>query len=446
MGAFYYLLRGGFNDGMILSLVLFLAAWSWLLWRRAGGFVLWLALMLAQGVTVFFSARSSRAALILTAASVLIPPTLVYVVGRRLRWPRRLVFAVFFVSLCANLWLYARSSDFLYLQPSPAAWGVDTKVQPPLWPQSRGVDPPEWYTAPYDGIMSYPEFVQRQAYIFSPATKTRELAAVRPAFKEMSRRYFSLIRANLPGTILNDFFILEKHREIIENTAARAPGRAFGEEEDFSTALKSPRLGAMLMPRRTFTLIHSNMPAPILRKLFAAGAPLFQFKRGVIDVPDAQLSTFFRKLDAKDAASVADCYAVLGDPPTGAWSRWSVPTSQAAARARTCRPARFTYATIGGINDFDVDYSASEEGVLFWSDGYDSRWKAFVDGRPAPIARAGMAFKALIIPGGQHRLHFSYDPVDFKFGLASYYGALAACLILAMGSYWVERRGRKRLA
>ena len=51
--ASYYLLRGEYTDSRVLLLVVLLAAGSWLLWRLSDGFVVWLALMLAQARTVF---------------------------------------------------------------------------------------------------------------------------------------------------------------------------------------------------------------------------------------------------------------------------------------------------------------------------------------------------------------------------------------------------------
>lgn len=54
-------------------------------------------------------------------------------------------------------------------------------------------------------------------------------------------------------------------------------------------------------------------------------------------------------------------------------------------------------------------------------------WRVEVDGKPADIALAEEAFRAVAVPAGQHRVEFRYDPASFRVGL---FVSLLACALL----------------
>jgi hypothetical protein len=54
--------------------------------------------------------------------------------------------------------------------------------------------------------------------------------------------------------------------------------------------------------------------------------------------------------------------------------------------------------------------TASGPGYLFLSDTWYPGWRAEVDGQPVPVLRANIAFRAVPVTGGDHRVVFRYDP------------------------------------
>ncbi|HEY0440857.1 MAG TPA: hypothetical protein VGD36_12340 [Xanthobacteraceae bacterium] len=58
----------------------------------------------------------------------------------------------------------------------------------------------------------------------------------------------------------------------------------------------------------------------------------------------------------------------------------------------------------------EVDVEASANGFLLLNDAWHPWWRAEVDGRPAPLLKANVLFRAVAIPAGRHRVHFRFAP------------------------------------
>ena len=67
------------------------------------------------------------------------------------------------------------------------------------------------------------------------------------------------------------------------------------------------------------------------------------------------------------------------------------------------------------------------DGILYWADGYDKDWRAYINGKEVPVYRANINFKAVSLPKGANNINFIYEPFLFKLGLFVFYGALIVC-------------------
>jgi hypothetical protein len=102
--------------------------------------------------------------------------------------------------------------------------------------------------------------------------------------------------------------------------------------------------------------------------------------------------------------------------------------------AGTCRVVRF------GTSSVAIEVTASSDAFAILVDAYMPSWTASVDGVPAAVHRANLAFRAVAVPAGRHEVVFRYRPRAVGFGLlASTAGAL-----LAVGALALERRFRAR--
>jgi len=71
---------------------------------------------------------------------------------------------------------------------------------------------------------------------------------------------------------------------------------------------------------------------------------------------------------------------------------------------------RFNWAVFGIKNNPGYN-------LLFHSDSYDNGWNGYVDNKMVNIFRAQLAFKAVVVPPGDHIVWFEYRPYSFVLGL-----------------------------
>ena len=76
------------------------------------------------------------------------------------------------------------------------------------------------------------------------------------------------------------------------------------------------------------------------------------------------------------------------------------------ANLRSYTPHKITFET-----------KSNNEKLLFLSDTYDEGWEGRIDGHYARIYRANQAFRAILVPKGEHTVEFIYSPKSFNLGL-----------------------------
>jgi hypothetical protein len=58
----------------------------------------------------------------------------------------------------------------------------------------------------------------------------------------------------------------------------------------------------------------------------------------------------------------------------------------------------------------DIDVTAAENGFVVLNDIWHPWWRATVDGRPVPIFKANVLFRAVEVEKGRHRVRFTFEP------------------------------------
>jgi hypothetical protein len=117
-------------------------------------------------------------------------------------------------------------------------------------------------------------------------------------------------------------------------------------------------------------------------------------------------------------------------------------TTRATPATRDNGPGMITLISrrLGGEWIFDADMQ--RDGYVVISDCSWKGWRAFLDGRHIPLARANAAFLGVFVPAGKHRVRLVYRPSSFVHGRAITFATLAAIVIFAI----LARYRRTRIA
>ena len=76
------------------------------------------------------------------------------------------------------------------------------------------------------------------------------------------------------------------------------------------------------------------------------------------------------------------------------------------------------------------------------SDVFYPGWTATIDAQPAPVYPANFAFRAVLMPPGEHRVTLTFEPVTWRVGVAI--SALTLIGLIGFGAIaWRWRRGRR---
>lgn len=116
----------------------------------------------------------------------------------------------------------------------------------------------------------------------------------------------------------------------------------------------------------------------------------------------------------------------------------NVELNDSTASAGVARVMSVTSASI------TVEVNAEAEGVLVVSEAYYPGWKASVDGQSAEVFPAYHAFRAVLVPEGEHVVVFTYEPLSFRLGLWVSIITLASSAGVALYYVLPRRRGRRR--
>ena len=165
-------------------------------------------------------------------------------------------------------------------------------------------------------------------------------------------------------------------------------------------------------------------------ELLASVPGLFPEPMRVYRVPDARPRTYAvagaRVADGDDAART------LLDPAFDPAQEVVLPAGHS-ARA----DPSFSGASRLLARDADrvaVEAQLSGPGYVVLVDAWDPAWRATVDGQPADLLRANVAFRAVAVPAGRHHIEMRYRPVTLPWGLA------ITGLAIAVGGAVVGRR------
>ncbi|WP_448545979.1 YfhO family protein [Roseiflexus sp.] len=131
-----------------------------------------------------------------------------------------------------------------------------------------------------------------------------------------------------------------------------------------------------------------------------------------------------------------EAIAILGDPDFD--PALEIVVDRSLPVALTGNPSLSGDAKIVSYSSNRVVIQAivEQDSMLFLSDAYYPGWRATVNGQETSIYRANLAFRAVYLPAGEHRVEFIYDPLTFKIGLGMTLTGFVLAVIFLVGERW----------
>jgi hypothetical protein len=244
---------------------------------------------------------------------------------------------------------------------------------------------------------------------------TRAVTAITPPSAEFEEAIRYLELSQRTPAAFSPFF-----------TAPDAPPDRSDPAATINALIHGQRASTFLMTRGYYDLVRSGASGAALAEIFAIDRPLIQFRRDWVWLGRAEARRALADAVSTTASrSLVRTSVILEKPPAGVDEEWGKPPRGGDAGPWRSDVRRYDY------NSLELEVEAPVRGVLYWADGFDPSWRAWVDGKEVPVHRANLAFKAVFVPAGRHAVRFEYRPTPIVvtgllFVALGFVGALAA--------------------
>jgi hypothetical protein len=386
--------------------------------RAAARFASALAVALALALTAVGARLGATGGW--AAGPVLLALAALVLLGAALGRLRHRLAAIVLAALCAldltaaHLDLTATTRLDVLLQPPPAVAAVDSSEHRRVYVYDYHSvrDTSERYLGrrdPYLAAAAPPGVGQREFAVFA---RTLFMPAGLSGLFGLENSYDFDLRG-LYSRDLNDLTFFFRQ---VEGSPVHAKLLRMGA---VGTVLSLHRAG--LEDLRLERVLPSLFPEPIL--VWRVPAPL----------PRAWLVGCARVADRGDA------FRALLDAEFDPAREVILPEGGAAPAA--CGPAGLGRVASLRPDRVRVEVDAQRRGYLVLADAWDPGWATTLDGRPVPLLRGNVAFRAVAVPPGQHVVEMAYRPPAVARGASV---SLASGLLALVAGAYARRRRASR--
>lgn len=99
-----------------------------------------------------------------------------------------------------------------------------------------------------------------------------------------------------------------------------------------------------------------------------------------------------------------------------------------------------------GIHNITYDVNSTGNNMLVFSEiYYPAGWKAYIDGQETKIYKTDYLFRSIVVPAGQHKVEFKFEPAAYSTGKSISLGAnvfVVLLLIAGIGGTYMSKKGK----
>jgi len=319
-------------------------------------------------------------------------------------WNRNLIFPrVIFAVIVLDLLIFLSHIQGLWDWRRPdMTMGIQTTVVEPVWPTDRRLISEKSVLTPYTQSLRYIELATHTPTVFTSPI-------------------------------------------IGESSVTGASFAAMTEDELTRALIRGKRWNSFLMPHPYYRLLYADISPATLRAVFAVDRQLIQFKSNAIAASDSDGIGMLEEMGSNKSSATLENSFILSE---GGAHRAEISEKIPDYKSISKRPATEGQETVSEVlvkhysyNILDLTVASDKPGYLYWADGYDRYWKAYLNDLETPVLRANIAFKAVRLPSGSNRVRFVYDPIFYRMSVYIFVGLEIAVGLTAGLLWWRERNG-----
>ena len=90
-----------------------------------------------------------------------------------------------------------------------------------------------------------------------------------------------------------------------------------------------------------------------------------------------------------------------------------------------------------------MNVATTEDGYVFFGDGFHKLWTSFVDGEKQQIYKTNINFKSVFVPKGKHNVIFQFNPKLFKYAAITSVTVQFSAVLFILLAFWLLSRKHK---
>lgn len=218
---------------------------------------------------------------------------------------------------------------------------------------------------------------------------------------------------------------LRRYQELIENQLSFELQALINSLQQQQTDEVLPKLSALNMLNTKY-IIYNPDEFPLIN-FHSNGNAWFVGKTMVVNNANEELAGL-RKIDTKSTALIDQRFSeiIAQLPDTEIFG-----ADTGRIQLVDYKPDHLTYKT----------QSTKKRFAVFSEIYYNKGWKAYLDGKETPYARANYVLRAMVVPAGKHTIEFKFEPQAVSTGkTVALIASILVVLVLVYGAFWSYKK------
>lgn len=230
------------------------------------------------------------------------------------------------------------------------------------------------------------------------------------------------------------------------------PSKSINYNSPTKNTLYNYRWNSLLLLKNYFELVNSKLSPTAIEKAMAINNDIYQFRTCAVSLDNDNQLTFLSNLPPRQQIRLSAKYIVSSGSKRqfdglelnkDCFYKENIGDNceQLSTACTRSSVNKFMIITtkVKNYDNYVIIANAPSDGFLYWADGYDKWWRAWVNDTKAQIYRANVNFKAIKLARGKNVIQLIYDPIPIRYAIYLFYGTL---LVSVIGGFIFSFKGK----